>query len=135
VAQLRADGYKVHRPAVFFLSDGEPTDNWKDDFDALTEYDPKTNHGFKYYPVIVPFGVEDADSDTMRKLVHPLNKSKLYMMKAGGDAAAAIKAMAEVLISSVLASGQSATTGKSGLILPTATQVPDDLDVEDDWLN
>lgn len=135
VAQLRADGYKVHRPAVFFLSDGEPGDNWKDDFDALTEYDPATAQGFKFYPVIVPFGVEDADPDVMRALVYPRNKSKLYMMKTGGDAATAIKAMAEVLISSVLASGQSASTGTSGLILPPAGHVPADLDVEDDWLN
>jgi hypothetical protein len=71
----------------------------------------------------------------MRELVHPLTKSKLYMMKAGGDAAAAIKAMAEVLISSVLASGQSAMHGNAGFILPSAGQVPSDLDVEDDWLN
>ncbi|HZN80514.1 MAG TPA: VWA domain-containing protein, partial [Mycobacterium sp.] len=103
VAQLRADGYKVHRPAVFFLSDGEPGDNWKDDFETLTEYDPSTGKGFKWHPVVVPCGVEDADRDVMRQLVHPPNKSKLYMMKDGSDASAAIKAMAEVLISSVLA--------------------------------
>jgi uncharacterized protein YegL len=135
VAQLKADGFKVHRPAVFFLSDGEPTDNWKDDFEALTEYDPAAGKGFKYHPVVVPCGVESADRDVMRELVHPLTKSKLYMMKAGGDAAAAIKAMAEVLISSVLASGQSAMHGNAGFILPSAGQVPSDLDVEDDWLN
>jgi uncharacterized protein YegL len=135
VAQLRGDGYKVHRPAVFFLSDGEPGDNWKDDFDTLTEYDPSSGKGFKSYPVVVPCGVEDADRDVMRQLVHPISKSKLYMMKAGGDAAAAIKAMAEVLISSVLASGQSALQGSSGFILPNADQVPGDLDVEDDWLS
>lgn len=135
VAQLRADGYKVHRPAVFFLSDGEPGDNWKDDFETLTDYDSTTGRGFKSYPVFVPCGVEDADRDVMRQLVHPQNKSKLYMMKPGGDAAAAIKAMAEVLISSVLASGQSAVNGSSGFILPGPSQVPADLDVEDDWLN
>jgi uncharacterized protein YegL len=135
VAQLRADGYKVHRPAVFFLSDGEPGDNWKDDFETLTEYDSSSGKGFKSYPVVVPCGVETADRDVMRQLVHPLNKSKLYMMKDGGDAASAIKAMAEVLISSVLASGQSAVQGNSGFILPGPGQVPADLDVEDDWLN
>jgi uncharacterized protein YegL len=135
VNQLRADGFKVHRPAVFFLSDGEPTDQWKSDFAALTEYDRTTGAGFKWYPVFVPCGVETADRDTMRMLVHPLAKSKLYMMKAGGDAAAAIKAMAEVLISSVLASGQSAATGGSGLVLPGPGQVPADLDVDDDWLS
>src|SRR3954471_8861126 len=26
IKQLKADGYRVHRPALFFLSDGEPTD-------------------------------------------------------------------------------------------------------------
>ncbi|HWF40593.1 MAG TPA: VWA domain-containing protein [Acidothermaceae bacterium] len=135
IGQLRADGYKVHRPAVFFLSDGEPGDNWKDDFETLTEYDSSTGKGFKYHPVVVPCGVETADRDVMRQLVHPLSKSKLYMMKTGSDAAAAIKAMAEVLISSVLASGQSAVQGNSGFILPGADQVPADLDVEDDWLN
>lgn len=134
ITQLRADGYKVHRPAVFFLSDGEPADDWKADFETLTEYDSVSDKGFKYHPVVVPCGVESADRDVMRELVHPLNKSKLYMMKAGGDAAAAIKAMAEVLISSVLASGQSAIQGNSGFILPSADQVSD-LDVEDDWLN
>ena len=135
IAQLRADGYKVHRPAVFFLSDGEPNDDWKAEFESLTKYDAVSGDGFKYYPVVVPCGVEDADRDVMRELVYPVRKSKLYMMKAGGDAAAAIKAMAEVLISSVLASGQSAMKGDSGFILPGKDEVSDDLDVEDDWLN
>jgi len=35
----------------------------------------------------------------------------------------------------VLASGQSAMHGNSGFILPSADQVPSDLDVEDDWLS
>lgn len=135
VTQLRADGYKVYRPAVFFLSDGEPGDDWRADFAALTEYDPATGNGFKWYPVVVPFGVEDADRDTMRELVYPLSKSKLYMMSDGADAPAAIRAMAEVLISSVLASGHSVANGGPGLILPAAGQIPADIDVEDDWLS
>jgi uncharacterized protein YegL len=135
VAQLRADGYKVHRPAVFFLTDGEPGDDWRADFQALTQYDAKTGSGFKYYPVIVPFGVGGANRDIMRQLVHPLSKSKLYMMSDGADPAAAIKAMAEILISSVLASGQSVGEGGSGLVLPDKSQLPADIDVEDDWLS
>jgi len=134
VTQLRADGFQVHRPAMFFLSDGEPTDDWKADFKALTQYDKETRVGFRPYPVVVPLGVEAADHATMVQLVHPLNRSKLYMMKQGGDAAAAIRAMAEVLISSIIASGQGALEGGSGLVLPTAAQVPDDIEVEDDWL-
>jgi uncharacterized protein YegL len=135
VGQLRADGFKVHRPAVFFLSDGEPMDGWQSDFAALTTYDKATGLGFKWYPVLVPCGVDEAGKDTMRQLVHPVGKSKLYMMTSGADAAAAIKAMAEVLISSVLSSGQSAMDGSSGFVLPDKSQLPPTIDVDDDWLS
>ncbi|WP_229072854.1 VWA domain-containing protein [Actinoplanes sp. DH11] len=134
VAQLRADGFKVHRPAVFFLSDGEPQPGWEADFAALTEYDKQTGQGFKWYPVLVPCGVDEAGRDTMRRLVHPYRRSKLYMMRSGADAADAIRAMAEVLISSVLASGQSAVDGSSGFVLPDRSQLPPSIDVDDDWL-
>ncbi|GLX99883.1 MULTISPECIES: VWA domain-containing protein [Actinoplanes] len=135
VGQLRADGFKVHRPAVFFLSDGEPRHGWEADFTALTAYDRTTRTGFQWYPVVVPCGVGDAGRDTMRRLVHPYGKSKLYMMSNGADAAEAIKAMAEVLISSVLASGQSAVDGESGFVLPDASRLPSGIDVDDDWLD
>jgi uncharacterized protein YegL len=135
IGQLRADGFKVHRPAVFFLSDGEPMAGWQSDFVALTTYDKETGSGFKWYPVFVPCGVDEAGKDTMRQLVHPAGKSKLYMMKSGADAAAAIKAMAEILISSVLSSGQSAVDGNSGFVLPDKSQLPPTIDVDDDWLS
>jgi uncharacterized protein YegL len=135
VAQLRSDGYRVHRPAVFFFSDGEPLDDWRASFAALTEYDKETGTGFRWYPVLVPCGVDTADRDVLRQLAYPPRKSKLYMMRTGADAAAAIRAMTEVLISSVLASGQSIAAGGSGLILPGPGDVPADLDVEDDWLD
>ncbi|MEU8232268.1 VWA domain-containing protein [Actinoplanes sp. NPDC048967] len=135
IGQLRADGFKVHRPAVFFLSDGEPMDGWQNDFAALTTYDKETGQGFKWYPVLVPCGVADASKDTMRQLVHPPGKSKLYTMTSGADAAAAIKAMAEILISSVLSSGQSAVDGNSGFVLPDKSQLPPTIDVDDDWLS
>jgi uncharacterized protein YegL len=128
VEQLKADGYRVYRPAVFFLSDGEPTDDaWPAAFDDLKN--------FKYYPLFVPFGVESADRDVMRKLVHPVPKSKLYMASEGANAAAAIKAMTEIMISSVLASGYSVGEGGPGHILPGKDDLPPGIDVEDDWLN
>ena len=38
IANLRADGYQVFRPAVFFISDGEPTDSdWRDSHRELTD--------------------------------------------------------------------------------------------------
>ena len=48
----------------------------------------------------------------------------MYMMEPGGDAAQAIKAIADVLISSVLASGHSMTRGESGIVLPDQAALP-----------
>ena len=56
VAQLKADQYLVHRPAVWFISDGEPLDAeaaWRQAFADLTS--------LKAYPNVIPCGVDQAD--------------------------------------------------------------------------
>jgi uncharacterized protein YegL len=122
VRQLKADGYAVHRPAVFFLSDGTPTDTtteWQSAFRELTS--------FPMFPNVVPCGVGDADPKTLQALIHPAEGSKqmrMYLMNQGEDAAKAISTIAEVLISSVLASGESLAKGASGLILPEEKDLP-----------
>jgi uncharacterized protein YegL len=136
-SQLRADGFKVHRPAMFFLSDGQPTDDtpvWQSAFAALTEYDRQSGTGNKWYPNVIPFGVGDADPATMAQLIYPKKRSKMYMSAEGADAAGAIRSMAEILIASVLSSGYSAAEGGSGIVLPDKDEVPDNVDVYDDWL-
>lgn len=120
VAQLKGDGYMVHRPAVFFLSDGMPNDSWEGAFADLTQ-------GDRMYPNIIPFGVAQADHATMQRLIHPSEGTKqmrMFMMDKGQDAAAAINSMAEIMISSVLASGMSMASGSSGHILPAEEQIP-----------
>ena len=123
VNQLKADGFLVHRPAVFFLSDGEPTDpvdDWQNAFRELTE-------GFPMYPNLVPCGVAQANPKTMQQLIHPAEGPKrmqMYLMDRGEDAAKAITQIAEILISSMIKSGESMAQGNSGLILPDKSQVP-----------
>ncbi|WP_410610272.1 vWA domain-containing protein [Amycolatopsis sp. lyj-109] len=129
VKQLKADGYAVHRPAVFFISDGEPTDQesqWRSAFAELTEYDKGTLTGFSMYPNVVPFGVDDANPGTLKELIHPTtgNKPMRMFLHVDGDPGAAIASMAEVLISSVLASGESMALGDSGIILPPDEDLP-----------
>jgi uncharacterized protein YegL len=130
VKQLKADGFAVHRPAVFFLSDGEPTDGtgeWENAFNELTAYDKATRQGFAMYPNFVPCGVEKANPKIMQRLIHPATGPKpmqMYMMDKGEDAAKAITQIAEILISSMLKSGESMAQGNSGLILPDKSQVP-----------
>lgn len=122
IKQLKVDGYLVHRPAVFFLSDGAPTDKeheWRAAFAGLV--------GEKAYPNFIPFGVDDADGHTLQALIHPSTGEKqmrLYMMEKGEDAAKAITAMAEIMISSVVQSGHSMAQGQSGIMLPEKSDLP-----------
>lgn len=122
VAQLKADQYVVHRPTVWFISDGVPTDSeptWRKAFADLTTS--------SMYPNLIPCGVDNADVNVMGSLIHPSSGSKpmaLYMMDAGFDAAKAITAMAEILISSMLASGYSLASGQSGTVLPNKANLP-----------
>jgi uncharacterized protein YegL len=130
VLQLKADSYSVHRPAVFFLSDGAPTDDeaeWQTAFAELTSYDRQTGTGFAMYPNVIPFGVANADPHIMRQLIHPASGQKqmrMFLMDKGNNAAEAIKSMAEIMISSVLSSGMGVAGGNSGIVLPGPGQTP-----------
>lgn len=130
VMQLKADSYSVHRPVVFFLSDGAPTDEeheWRSAFAELTQYDRQTKVGFPMYPNVIPFGVDNADPVILQSLIHPATGNKqmrMFLMDKGNTPAEAIKAMAEILISSVLSSGMSMANGGPGVVLPDPGQLP-----------
>lgn len=126
VRQLKADGHKIHRPAVFFLTDGEPTDpeaDWQQAFADLT------SSAFKARPNVIPFGVGDAKKIVLDQLVYPVGKMRSFVAKDGADPSDAVRSMAEVLIGSVIASANSVSSdGESGGFV-----LPDD-DEEDVWL-
>ncbi len=127
VAQLKADGHKVHRPAVFFLTDGETTDDdpvWKNAFQALTD------SAFKERPNFIPFGVAQAKKATLDQLVFPQGKMRSFIQQNPNDAANGIKAMAEILIGSIVGSVTSFSEGsESG-----AFMLPEPEEDEDVWL-
>lgn len=125
VRQLKADGHKVHRPAVFFLTDGEPTDpegTWQQAFAELT------GPSFNARPNVIPFGVGGAKKQVLDQIVHPVGKMRSFL-STDGDAAQAIRSMAEMLIGSIIASASSVTSGGSsgGFVLP-------DPEEDGDWL-
>lgn len=126
VAQLKADGHKVHRPAVFFLTDGEPTDTeqeWKAAFGSLTD------DMFKERPNFIPFGVAEAKANILDQLVYPQGKMRSFIAKPGEDPAQAITSMAEKLVGSVLASANSIqSSGQTGTFV-----LPEE-DEDDVWL-
>ena len=63
-ALLEKHRVRVHRPVVFFLSDGQPTDpvTWPSAFESLT--DP----AWPRRPRVVTFGVGDADEEALGRI-------------------------------------------------------------------
>lgn len=130
VKQLKADRMRVYRPAVFFITDGAPTD---DQASLATAFAELTDTSFRFRPNILPFGVGDATKAALDPWVFPREGTKRmrsYVMKPGVDPAGAISQVAEILISSIIASADSVSTaGSGGGFVP-----PDDEDLDDGWM-
>ena len=56
IANMKSQGIQVYRPAVFFITDGDPTDDWEANHRALTDknINPQAPH-------IIAFGVAGAN--------------------------------------------------------------------------
>lgn len=64
IAALVADGYRVRRPMVFFITGGEPTDSdWRDSHSKLTDRDSN-----QHYPICCAYGVDGANPETIKQL-------------------------------------------------------------------
>ena len=100
VDTLIADGYQVHRPAVFFLSDGapDPDDDWRL---ALAEL---KDVGWKRRPNIVAFGIGAADAEIINEVA---SRPEFGWMATGGaDAGGALAKFFEVFTHSVMNSAR-----------------------------
>lgn len=92
VASLKAQGYKVYRPCVFFMSDGEPTDAWEQPYQELA------SHQFR--PNIVAFGVDGADPNVLKKI----GTLKCYVGKDRASAGRALATVMSTIGNSIIAS-------------------------------
>jgi uncharacterized protein YegL len=115
--ELRADGFKVLRPVVFFISDGEPTDRDHDRDRAFAEL---TDQGFAFRPNVCMFGVGEAQ----RELIAAYRSGRGVAVHIPGDAAKALASIIPVITQSVLASVGPHAQG--GLVIDTGAL--DDLD-------
>jgi uncharacterized protein YegL len=135
-ATLRARGYKIFRPCAFFLTDGEPTDrDWLDTFRTTLTYDKNTGVGMKQYPVFIPFGFRDAQEAELRKLAYPFSKGKYYHIKTQ-DIEQVIALILDVIMNTVVASGQSSSGGKPALVHAPDPTLPGVTvgEPDDDWI-
>ena len=62
IANLKSQGFEVFRPAVFFITDGEPTDDpaWENSYRSLMD-----KATFRQYPNIIAFGVHGANASVI----------------------------------------------------------------------
>lgn len=106
---LTSDGYQVYRPAVFFMSDGQPTDNWEAAYQRLQDPD------WPYRPNIIAFGVAGADAATISKV----GTVAAFVADTGVNPAIALKEYIRSLTNSIVSSTSSPTPS---LMIPPPPQ-------------
>ncbi|MFB7630106.1 hypothetical protein ACFC0M_04040 [Streptomyces sp. NPDC056149] len=112
VQWLRGEGYKVHRPVVFFLSDGQPTDggSWRGPHARLID---KTQTPTA--PNIVACGIGDAQPATMVEVA--TRPEFAFVAKPGTDIGQAVAEFFHALTSSLVASGHALSSGSPQLVV------------------
>jgi uncharacterized protein YegL len=107
---LKAQGYMVNRPAVFFLTDGQPTDDdWEQSLAELTSED------FPQRPNVLAFGIGRSEPQTIARLATKPDFG--YVVASGTDTGAAIAKFCETLTQSIMHSGQALAAGRSELVV------------------
>jgi uncharacterized protein YegL len=109
VDRLKAEGYRVHRPAVFFLTDGQPTDSgWEPLLDQLM------SKGFPR-PNLLTFGLGQVDAKTIVRLAS--RDDFAFIAAKGTDTGEAIARFCESLTQSIVSSGQNLAAGHGELVV------------------
>lgn len=114
--RLKQEGYKVYRPCAFFLTDGLPQDgDWFSTFSSTLTLDPNTDQGMKSYPIFVPFGFREADENVLSRLAFPPDKSRWFHANTT-SAADALGAIRNIILKTIVTSGQRASSGQAGAL-------------------
>jgi uncharacterized protein YegL len=108
---LKADGYMIHRPAVFFLSDGQPnTGRWQKSHGRLV--DKATTTGA---PNIIACGVGSVEAATILQVA--TQEEFAFISVPGADIGNAISRFFIALTTSVVQSGRSLTSAHPELVV------------------
>ncbi len=114
VATLKADGYKVRRPLVFFLSDGQPTDHpestWSEPLEELK------SSAFREHPHILAFGIGEAQGETIKAVASAPQYA--WIQADGTSAAHAIAEFGASLVESISKSAEALARGSEAIEVP-----------------
>ena len=108
VARLKSQGHVVFRPVAFFLSDGQPTSDYRVEWEALTDA------SFKLRPNIVSFGIGQANPQTISGVA----TFKAFMQNGSMSPAQALQEFASALTKSIVRSGSTSRDGNMTLQTP-----------------
>jgi uncharacterized protein YegL len=124
----RAAGDRWYRPAVIFVSDGQPTDDpgsWRGAHARLV--DP----GWKRHPNLLAFGFGAADAGVLAE-VSERKPNRAFIASEGAEPARVVPELMAGLISSIVSSSASVYSGNTELVppeVPSMTPIPvDELD-------
>jgi uncharacterized protein YegL len=107
IPHLKQQGFSVLRPAVFFLTDGQPNanNNWRAAQAKLL--------GQPTAPNIIAFGIGDADAQIVCELA--TNEGYAFKAARGVDTGAALSEFLTSLTQSVISSGKAVASGNAEL--------------------
>lgn len=111
IATLKAEGYQVHRPAVFFMSDGVPNnEDWRSAHRKLTDRSVT-----KGAPNIISCGIGGAEASTILSVA--TDPQFAFVSVPGADLGQSISTFCSSLTRSVVESGRSLASGDAQLIV------------------
>lgn len=112
VRTLKSQGYRVHRPAVFFLSDGQPTcgEEWRETHRRLTDQSVTAAA-----PNVVAFGIGRAQAATILSVA--TQPTFAFMSIPGAQLGDAIAEFFTALTKSVVESGNALASGQPELVV------------------
>ena len=112
-AALRVRGQRLAAPLVILVTSGPPDDppsRWRSAFRRLVEATPN-----RPAPIIVPFGVGNADLAMLREFVSPVGRSTCYVARDGVSVSDALRSLSEALIDSYLMSAGDPPAGSEAV--------------------
>jgi uncharacterized protein YegL len=111
ITSLKGGGYQVHRPAVFFLSDGQPTNSrWRSQRDRLADKSVTPAA-----PNIIACGIGDVRAETILQVA--TQPEFAFVSVRGSDLGVAIAEFFIALTTSVVQSGRSLTSSNPELVV------------------
>jgi uncharacterized protein YegL len=107
IPPLKTEGFRVHRPMIFFISDGSPNlEDWQ------TAYAELTDQSFAFRPNIVSFGVAGAQASVIKEVSTPLTvgdgkkQSFAFLGEQGVNPGAALNEIMKFITGTIVSSAR-----------------------------